>query len=246
MRVTPRNYRNSAMNQNAGNYCHGQFFERQYGMISGVTPTHKCQASLGGSRHVNGAFSLIELLIVVAIIFTLFTLYFSSGSKAYQAKQIAACEKNLQNIYVALKTYAMDNNDHLPSLAGSQTSEPPLSQLVPRYTTGTEFFTCPGGKDSKLPDAQPFADRKISYAYYMGHTVQDGAGQPLISDRQVNTDPKLAGQILFSLDGKKPGNNHNKYGGNVMFCDGNVQVSPAQSAFNLTNSPGVVLLNPKP
>lgn len=215
-------------------------------MIPDVTPIEERQARLGGSLPAGGGFSLIELLIVVAIIFTLFTLYFSSGSKAYQAKQIAACEKNLQNIYVAMKTYAADNNDHLPSLANAQTSEPPLSQLIPRYTTGTEFFICPGGKDSQLPDAQPFAERKISYAYYMGHTVQDGASQALVSDRQVNTDPKTQGQLLFSPDGKKPGNNHNKYGGNVMFCDGNVQVSPAQSGFNLTNAPGVVLLNPKP
>jgi prepilin-type processing-associated H-X9-DG protein len=121
-----------------------------------------------------------------------------------------------------------------------------LSSLVPRYTTGTEFFTCPGSKDSKLPDAQPFETRKISYAYYMGHTVQEGADQPLLSDRQVNTNPKSTGQLLFSPDGKKPGNNHNRYGGNVMFCDGSAQSSPARSAFNLTNTPGVVLLNPRP
>jgi len=67
-----------------------------------------------------------------------------------------------------------------------------------------------------------------------------------MSDRQVDANPKLLGQPLFSADGKKPGNNHNKYGGNIMFCDGNVQTSPASSAFNLTNAPNVVLLNPKP
>ncbi|MDB6067227.1 MAG: hypothetical protein JWR26_3435, partial [Pedosphaera sp.] len=184
--------------------------------------------------------------IVMALIIILFTLYFGGGSRGYQTKQIANCEKNLQNIYVALKTYSVDNNDRFPLLTNSQTSEPVLSLLIPRYTTGTEFFTCPGGKDSKLPDAQPFPNRKCSYAYYMGHTIKDGADQPLISDRQVNTNPKLQGQLLFSPDGKKPGNNHNKYGGNVMFCDGNIQSSPAQSAFNLTNPPNVVLLNPKP
>ncbi len=137
---------------------------------------------------------------------------------------------NLQNIYVALKTYSLDNprSSRLPGFAGAQTSEPVLSQLIPRDTTGTEFFICPGGKDSLLPDAQPFADRKISYAYYMGRSLADGADQPLLSDRQVNTDPKLIGQPLFSADGKKPGNNHNKYGGNVMFCDGTVQMSPAE------------------
>ncbi|WP_040549584.1 prepilin-type N-terminal cleavage/methylation domain-containing protein [Pedosphaera parvula] len=191
-------------------------------------------------------FSLLELLIVMVIIIIMFTLYFSGGSKSYQMKQIAACEKNLMNTYVGLKTYSMDNNDKFPTLVNAQTSEAPLSQLVPRSTTGTEYFTCPGTKDKPLPDAQPFIDRKISYAYYMGHTSKDGADQPLMSDRQVNTNSKLPGQPLFSADGKPPGANHNKYGGNVMFCDGNVQSSPAQSAFTLTNAPGVVLLNPKP
>jgi len=194
----------------------------------------------------HAGFSLLELLIVMALIIVLFTLYWSGGSRSYQTKQLANCEKNLQNIYVALKTYAIDNNSRLPVLANSTTSEPVLSQLIPRYTTGTEFFICPGCKDSALPEAQPFAERKISYAYYMGRKIEDGPGEPLMSDRQVDANPKLLGQTLFSADGKKPGNNHNKYGGNIMFCDGNVQTSPASSAFNLTNAPNVVLLNPKP
>jgi prepilin-type N-terminal cleavage/methylation domain-containing protein/prepilin-type processing-associated H-X9-DG protein len=194
----------------------------------------------------DSGFSLLELLIVMAIIIILFTLYWSGGSRSYQMKQISACEKNIMNVYIGLKTYSLENNDKFPTLLNAQTSEAPLSQLVPRSTTGTEFFICPGTKDSKLPDAKPFGDRKISYAYYMGHTSQDGADQPLMSDRQVNTQPKQVGQQLFSIDGKAPGNNHNKYGGNVMFCDGNVQSSGANSAFTLTNATNVVLLNPKP
>jgi prepilin-type N-terminal cleavage/methylation domain-containing protein/prepilin-type processing-associated H-X9-DG protein len=202
-------------------------------------------AVLSFPRNAAG-FSLIELLIVTAIIVVMFTLYFGGNSRSYQTKQLANCGRNLQNIYVALKTYSMDNSDRLPALTGPATSEPVLSLLVPRSTTGTAFFICPGSKDSALPDAQSFADRKISYAYYMGHTIKDEADQPLVSDRQINASPKLAGQPLFSADGKKPGNNHDKFGGNLMFCDGSVQSSPAQSAFNLTNSTGVTLLNPKP
>lgn len=194
----------------------------------------------------DSGFSLLELLIVMAIIIILFTLYWSGGSRSYQMKQIAACEKNLMNVYIGMKTYSLENNNKFPTLLNAQTSEAPLSQLVPRSTTGTEFFICPGTKDSKLPDAKPFGDRKISYAYYMGHTSEDGADQPLMSDRQVNTQPKQVGQLLFSIDGKAPGNNHNKYGGNVMFCDGNVQSSGVKSAFTLTNATNVVLLNPKP
>lgn len=198
------------------------------------------------TRRKESGFSLIELLIVVALIIIMFTLYWSAGSGAFQAKQLKKCEKNLQYIYIALQTYSTDNTEHLPFLADAKTSEPVLSLLVPRSTTGTEYFVCPGCNDSAPPEAQPFPDRKISYAYYMGHTLKDGADRALLSDRQVNTEPKLQGQPLFSVDGKKPGANHNKYGGNILFCDGNVQTSPAASAFNLTNGSNIILLNPKP
>ena len=183
---------------------------------------------------------------MVVIIFILFTLYLSSGSKSAQEKRLATCQGNLQSIYAALSTYSQDNNGALPAIPGAQTSEAPLSRLVPKYTTGTEFFICPGGKDRPLPDAQPFADKKISYAYYMGRTLPDGPGAALVSDAQVDTAPKTPGQAVFSLDGKKPGNNHNKFGGNFLFCDGNVQYTPAQLAFALSPATNVVLLNPKP
>jgi prepilin-type processing-associated H-X9-DG protein len=196
------------------------------------------------SRH--DGFSLLELLIVAALLIIMYTLYFGGGSRSYQTRQIAACDKNLGDIFVALKTYSVDNDGRFPVLVNAQTSEPVLSQLVPRSTTRTEFFICPGSSDKPLPDAQPFATRTISYAYYMGHTAADGADQPLVSDRQVNTNSKVAGELAFSPDGKKPGNNHNKFGGNVMFCDGSVRSTPARAAFDLTNAPNVVLLNPNP
>ena len=91
-------------------------------------------------------FSLIELLLVMVIIIVLVTLYFGSSAKSWQIKQIAACAKNLDNVYVALTTSANDNNGRFPVLTNAETSEAVLSELIPRYTTGTEYFTCPGSK----------------------------------------------------------------------------------------------------
>jgi prepilin-type processing-associated H-X9-DG protein len=198
------------------------------------------------ARFPVGGFSILELFLVMVILFILFTLYLSSGSKSAQEKRLATCQGNLQSIYAALSTFSQDNNGALPAVPGAPTSEAPLSLLVPKYTTGTEFFICPGGKDKPLPEARPFADKKISYAYYVGRALADGAGAPLMSDAQVDTAPKTPGQTVFSLDGKKPGNNHNKFGGNFLFCDGNVQYTPAQLAFALPPATNVVLLNPKP
>jgi prepilin-type processing-associated H-X9-DG protein len=156
------------------------------------------------------------------------------------------CARNLRNVYTALQTYSRDHGDALPAVTNAITSEAPLSLLIPRYTTGTEFFICPGSGDKALPEATPFANRRISYAYYMGRKLSEGAGQPLMSDKQVNVAPKATGESLFSADGKKPGNNHHRYGGNVLFCDGSIQTSPSKSAFNLSFPTNVILLNPKP
>lgn len=197
------------------------------------------------ARGLGAGFSLIELLVVVAIIVILTTVYLNSGSRAFQARKRLECERNLRSIYVALKTYSLDGKG-FPDLPSAKTSEAVLSLLIPKYTTGTEFFICPGTKDAALPEAEPFANRRISYAYYQGQKSDSEASAPLLTDRQVNTRPKVVGDPLFSEDGRAPGNNHNKFGGNILFCDGNVQASEMRSAFALTNAPNVTQLNPKP
>jgi prepilin-type processing-associated H-X9-DG protein len=197
-------------------------------------------------RCSTAGFSILELFLVVVIIFIVFTLFISAGSKSAQEKSLAACQAYLQSLYTAFRTFSQDNHGALPAVPGAQTSEAPLSLLVPKFTTDTEIFICPGGQDKPLPGAQPFADKRISYAYYMGRTLPDGPEAALASDAQVDTASKTPGQTVFSPDGRRPGNNHHKFGGNVLFCDGNVQYTPSRLAFPLPLATNVVLLNPKP
>ena len=201
-----------------------------------------------GSRIQNPAvygFSLIELMIVMALIIVMYYLMFSPASRPYQIRQMAACQKQLQQVYVSLKIYAQENGGRFPAVEGAATSEAPLSLLIPRYTTVTEIFICPGSGDRQLPAAEPFAEKRISYAYYMGRTDKD-ASQALVSDRQVSTLAKSAGEKVFSTDGRKPGNNHRQYGGVLLFCDGRVEGSPPLGTHDLPIPENVILLNPKP
>ena len=193
----------------------------------------------------HSAFALIELLVVIAIMLFLSSLYFKSSSGGALSGRLAACQKNLETVYVALKTYAADNNGAYPIVTNAPSSEAPLSLLVPRYTTVTEIFICPGSHHPTLPEAASFAKRKISYAFWMGRTGGDGANKALMADALVDTKPKLAGQPLFSSDGRRPGNNHRRGGGNILFCDGQVQQSPTNASVTLDIPPGVFLLNPK-
>jgi len=190
------------------------------------------------------AFSLIELLCTTAILLILYSLYFTSGSSHYQARQKALCQKNLENVYVALKTFAADHNGTFPVATNATFSEAPLSLLVPQYTAVTEIFIYPGSGHKKLPEAESFAQRKISYAYCMGLKIDDGADRLLMADALVDTRPKEIGQRIFSATGKKPGNNHNRFGGNLMFCDGQIQNTEANAPVAIPA--GVTLLNPRP
>ena len=196
------------------------------------------------ARRTQG-FSLVELLIVVALLLVMTTMYWGFGSRSNQGTQQKACQKNLQKIYIALEIYANDHAKQFPVAANARTSEEALDALVPRYTADTATFICPGSKDSELPAGESFLKRRISYAYYMGRRSSD-ATEALISDKQVDTKPKTAGQGVFSTTGKPPGNNHHKYGGNLLFCDGHLELTPARAPFSLGLTQGVVLLNPKP
>jgi hypothetical protein len=186
------------------------------------------------------------MLITLALIIIMAVMLHGFGSRSHQQRQMKSCQKNLQKVYLALEIFANEHDGRFPVQAGAQTSEEPLSVLVPRYTVASEAFICPGSKDSALPTAEPFARRKISYAYFMGHTLTNDPGDLLMTDRQIDNQPKAKGSQIFSLDGDAPGNNHHKYGGNYLFVDGRLEQGAALARYPITTPPGVVLLNPKP
>ncbi|HEY5041105.1 MAG TPA: type II secretion system protein [Verrucomicrobiae bacterium] len=190
-------------------------------------------------------FSLIELLITLALLVILSTMMYGFASRGHQRSQMRLCADNLQKIYLALQIYANDFKGALPQNTNAATSEAVLDELVPRYTSDTSIFICPGGRDARIPGGEPLSRHKISYTYYMGRRL-DAPQNVLMSDRQIDTEPKRAGETVFSPNGKPPGNNHHKYGGNFLFSDGSVQSSGPQLKFSIPSAPGVVLLNPKP
>lgn len=197
------------------------------------------------SLPARAGFSLIELLVVLALMLIMTTMMWGFGSSSRQRAEKKACQKNLSTIYVALQIYATDYAGKLPANTNARTSEEALYVLVPRYTSDTSIFICPGGRDTALPEGTSFRNRRISYAYWMGAHFND-AQALLMSDRLVNTLPKNAGDDAFSLTGKPPGNNHHKYGGNFLFGDGHMEMTPPRVPFSLATNEGVVLLNPRP
>jgi len=191
------------------------------------------------------AFSVLELLIVVAILMLLTAMFWGFETKGTRSKKLKSCQTNLQKLYVALDIFANDHTNSFPIVAGATTSEPALDPLIPKYTTDMTAFICPASGNRALPSGQSLGAQRISYAYYMG-AKRGGSSMPLLTDRQVNTAAKVIGQQVFSPDGKSPGNNHKQEGGNILFTDGHIEHSSAAAAVTLTPPPGSTLLNPKP
>jgi type II secretory pathway pseudopilin PulG len=189
-----------------------------------------------------GAFSLLELVIVLALLIILTVLGAGRLTTSARRRELGACGGNLQKIYLALSLYRGDNGAY-PSLAEARTSAQPLSLLIPKCTTDTAIFLCPGSRDQPLPESERFAGRRISYDYYMGRATNEEAQDILLSDWQVDTSPKPRGRQIFSLDGRKPGNNH-EAGGNLLSCGGAVIFSPPKAEQDVVFPSTVKLLGP--
>jgi prepilin-type N-terminal cleavage/methylation domain-containing protein len=190
-------------------------------------------------------FSLIELMLVVLIICILTILSVGRMNSGSRDKVKLGCQKNLQTMYLSLTIYANDNKGQFPLLTNATSSEQPLSLLVPRCTTLTEMFICPGSGDRALPEGESFAKRRISYAYYMGRTTNEGADEVMLTDGQIDSSAKRMGQQIFSPDGKKPGANHGKFGGNFVLFSGETLSTPSIADRDFPIATNVTLLNPR-
>ena len=116
------------------------------------------------------AFTLIELLLVIAIIAVLAGLLMPVVSKAKEAGRSTACLSNLRQMGIALQAYVGENNNHLPwmrdKVYGTNsvpvTNSPALSSpdiVLSNYFGATRLLRCPSDK------AGVFEQSDSSYAW---------------------------------------------------------------------------------
>ncbi len=100
-------------------------------------------------RRVTGArrlFTLVELLLVIAIIALLAGISVPALSKVRERARMASCSSNEKQIGVAVNSYTLDSRDTLPLCEGfsSYYGYPDLkSSLAPYLSAKAEVFKCP-------------------------------------------------------------------------------------------------------
>ena len=104
-------------------------------------------------------FTLIEMLVVIAIIGFLAGIILPAVHKAREKARQADCSNNLRQFSIAITCYRDDHDGEFPDW---------LSNLYPDYIKATDLYTCisdpyNGAEGSKPPDADTEAD--MSYQF---------------------------------------------------------------------------------
>ena len=105
----------------------------------------------------NKTFTLIEVLVVVAIIGILASLLMPSLKKSRESARRAICLSNLKQHHIAIYLYTDDNDQYLPSnFTGSNVSNPNtfattfLKEIAVYMGTSREGYECPGVYEGKF------------------------------------------------------------------------------------------------
>jgi prepilin-type N-terminal cleavage/methylation domain-containing protein len=187
---------------------------------------------------LNKGFTIIELLIVIAIIGILAGILLSAISRARESGRRTQCASNLRQIGFGLMMYSNENKETYPNQTDAMMS---LNLLYPTYVSERRVFKCPSDStfvtnatNAGILANTKFTKNQCSYGYDRLHSPSNDPGVAIAGDRPTNDNTNTP------TDAKSPnhggtvnaaGNNDIEGDGqNLVYIDGHVKWVASQNA----------------
>jgi prepilin-type N-terminal cleavage/methylation domain-containing protein/prepilin-type processing-associated H-X9-DG protein len=201
----------------------------------------------------NEGFTLIEVLIVIAIISILAAILFPVFARARENARRASCQSNLKQIALGVIQYTQDYDERLPSIEmgagtnGGTTSDWILwSDAISPYLKSAQIFHCPSATNANTPGGTlpSVVQGRLAYGAASGLSLDSNVGCLCAFTQYVSCASTLAsftnssetillgdrsdttGTYASYLDPGRPDNfpgTQHFGGGNIAFADGHVK-----------------------
>lgn len=136
-----------------------------------ILPKCRQGAVMMSTRRMHAAFTLIEMLVVIAIIAILAGILFPVFNQVREKGRQTNCQSNLSQLAIAVKQYRSDAGAYPPAPSyniNAQRYDGGFSALFPDYVDDTSIFICP---DDLTVDAVRDLAKERLYCSYNGRVA---------------------------------------------------------------------------